>query len=121
MYASENNDDYPPDLNRLVEEKFIDPEMLMSPTSGRKIRLDSKDNPIPPFDYVYLGAGLKTTNIPKPSTFILAYEKPEINRFHGTNVLYADGHVEWVFMKKFQHDLARTKQWIEKHKKRKRK
>ncbi|MCD6377614.1 MAG: hypothetical protein J7L99_02045, partial [Planctomycetes bacterium] len=121
VYATENNDDYPPDLNRLVKEKIIDAEMLMSPTSGRKVHFDSKSNPIPPFDYVYLGAGLKTTDIPRPSRFILAYEKPEINRFRGTNVLYADGHVEWVFMKKFQHDLARTRQWIEKHKKRKRK
>jgi len=119
VYASENNDEYPPDLTALTKG-YITPNTLVSPTSGRKIRLDSKGNPIPPFDYVYLGAGLKTTDIPNPSRFILAYEKPEINRFRGTTVLYADGHVEWVFMKKFQHDLARTRQWIEMHKKRKR-
>ena len=95
MYASENNDDYPPDLTALTKG-YITPNTLVSPASGRKVHFDSRGNPIPPFDYVYLGAGLKTTDIPKPSRFILAYEKPEINRFRGTNVLYADGHVEWV-------------------------
>ena len=112
LYQTENDDQFPPDLVKLVESQVIPAEMLMSPSSGRKVRKDSKGKPIGPFDYVYLGAGLKTTDIPNPENLILVYERPEINKFRGTNVLYADGHVAWVTMEKFRRDLAKTQEWI---------
>ncbi|MCK4623947.1 MAG: DUF3352 domain-containing protein [Phycisphaerae bacterium] len=112
IYTTENNDNYPPGLIKLVETGSLPAEMLMSPNSGRKVRKDSKGKPIPPFDYVYLGAGLKTTDIPEPAMFILAYERPEINKNKGTNVLYADCHVAWVSMAKFHRDLAKTQKWV---------
>ncbi len=117
IYAAENNDKFPPDLAKLVEIGCAGPSMLMSPTSGRKVRLDSAGKPVGPFDYVYLGAGLKADDILNPYEFILAYEQPEINKLKGTNVLFVDCHVAWVSMEEFRGLLARTQEWIEKRNK----
>ena len=108
IYAAEHNDQFPPDLVKLVEEGQP-AELLISPTSGRKVRKDSKGKPIPPFDYVYLGAGL---NADAPGGLIMAYERPEINNFKGTNVLYVDCHVAWASMEEFRRALAKTQKWI---------
>ena len=111
LYSCEHDDQFPPDLVKLVEESLVPAEMLMSPTSGRKVRLDSAGKPIGPFDYVYLGAGLTAE---ADGGLILAYERPEINKFEGTNVLYADSHVAWVSMEEFQGDHA-TRAWDSSH------
>jgi prepilin-type processing-associated H-X9-DG protein len=48
-------------------------------------------------DYVYLGKSLgKLSAIPNSAQTILAYEKFELARNGGVNVLYVDGHVEWL-------------------------
>jgi len=48
-------------------------------------------------DYVYLGKGMgKMAAIPNTAQTILAYEKFELARNGGVNVLYVDGHVEWL-------------------------
>lgn len=44
-------------------------------------------------DYIYLGEG--KTNSAGPED-ILAYEKPDIHGRDGFNILYGDGHVEFV-------------------------
>ena len=41
-------------------------------------------------------------------------QRPEISRGEGTNVLYVDGHVEWVSMQWFHRDLERTQEHIKK-------
>lgn len=116
MYAVEHNE-FPPDLMGLVEEGVITLEMFMSPTSGRKVRRDSQGKPIGPFDYVYLGSGLKPEDVPNPGRIILAYERPEINRFRGTNVVYVDTHAKWVSMERFNQELKQTRAFLEKHSK----
>ncbi|MDY7011795.1 MAG: DUF3352 domain-containing protein, partial [Planctomycetota bacterium] len=109
IYAAENDDQFPSNLIKLVEAGFLPVELLMSPSSGRKARKDSKGKPVGPFDYVYLGGQLTSS---APGSLIMAYERPEINKFQGTNVLYVDCHVAWVTMEQFQRDLAKTQEWI---------
>ena len=113
MYEEQFNQ-LPPDLIKLVEIAAATPQLLVSPNSGRKVQRDAKGKPIGPFDYVYLGSDLKSEEIPEPNRIILAYERPEINRNEGTNVLYADGHTEWVSMARFQRDLKRTQDFLAK-------
>jgi prepilin-type processing-associated H-X9-DG protein len=38
---------------------------------------------------------------------ILAYEKPQNHNGEGVNVLYMDGHVEWLMMAAFQQEMQR--------------
>ncbi|MBS3820961.1 MAG: hypothetical protein GVY16_00615 [Planctomycetes bacterium] len=98
LYQAEHNDQSPASLDDLVEAGTISKEMLESPAAkGKKI-----DKP----HYVYMP--LPTS---APSSLVTAYEKPEINDNKGTNVLYADAHVEWVSMDQFEEDLAKTQKW----------
>jgi prepilin-type processing-associated H-X9-DG protein len=46
-------------------------------------------------DYVYLGKGKNNT---LPADQPLAHEKPEVNQGQGMNILFGDGHVEYVPM-----------------------
>jgi prepilin-type processing-associated H-X9-DG protein len=45
--------------------------------------------------YVYVGRGL-TNALANDSTFVLAYEPLKNHSGQGMNVLFADGHVEWL-------------------------
>lgn len=113
MYVAEYNQ-HPPDLMSMVERGTLTPAMFISPNSGRKLRLDAEGKPVGPFDYVYLGKGTKPDDMRFPAGMILAYERPEINRFRGTHVLYVDGHVVWVTMERFNSDLKKTQAFLEK-------
>ncbi len=114
MYGAEHGDQVPPDLAALIDSSVIPGKMLYSHNSGRTPRLDEKGKPVGPIDYVYLGAQLGSLDV--EGDLILAYERPEINRGKGTNVLYASGQVKWVSMAQFELDLARTKDYINKRK-----
>ena len=48
------------------------------------------------------------------STVIVAYERPEINRFKGTNVLTAGFFVQWLTMDRFRRELARAQEYLKK-------
>jgi prepilin-type processing-associated H-X9-DG protein len=103
LYQAEHNDQSPASLDDLVKAGTISKEMLESPSAkGKKI-----DTP----HYVYI-------QLPSSASgdMLMAYEKPEINDNKGTNVLYADGHVEWVSMEKFKKDLAKTNKWLAENK-----
>ncbi len=106
MYHAQHRQ-YPPDLLKLVEKNILPANVLFSPQSGRRPRLDSGGKPIGPFDYVYLAP-----QVALPPNMVLAYERPEINRGKGSNVLFADGHVEWMPMPKFRRELKKTQDYI---------
>ena len=50
-------------------------------------------------DFIYLGAGKKFANAGAQS--VLAYEKPTNHHGEGLNVLFFDGHVEWMAVDAF--------------------
>ena len=111
LYQNEHEGKFPPDLPALVDIA-IQPQMLMSPTSGNKVLRDAKGKPIGPFDYVYLGGAMGPN---ARGNLILAYERPEINRNRGTCVLYVDGAARWVDMERFRRDLAKTQEYLRRH------
>ncbi|MBI4580633.1 MAG: type II secretion system protein GspG [Planctomycetes bacterium] len=100
VYAAEHEDKLPPDLQTLVQAGAIGERTLISP---------SDDDPGEGGSYVYLGGSL---NMDMPEDTIVAYEKPEINAGEGTNVLFLDGHVEFMTMERFDEELEKTKERI---------
>jgi len=94
IYANDYNDEFPPNLNELIEKVDVDPRMLESP-------LKPKDSEGP--SYIYI-AGQKTSMHPGN---IVAYENPEFSR-DGLNVLFMDSHVEWVKQDEFLRKLEAT-------------
>jgi hypothetical protein len=114
IYWTENKEQLPPDLEALVKAGTITPSVLYSPLSGRK---PPGGKAVQPFDYVYLGKGLKVSDIDAhaASELILAYEKPELNHNEGTAAVFIDGHGSWMKMPEFQKALAATQEYLKKN------
>jgi prepilin-type processing-associated H-X9-DG protein len=100
-YAADNKDRLPASLSQLGAEGLIDTSWLISPISGKRPpRFDKKTKQLTgPVDYILVNYSPKTTtNIASPARAILAYERPGNYQNRGTEVLFVDGHVEWVPM-----------------------
>ena len=103
MYANDTKGELPPDLGstlRYVQSPlaYVSPAhvgKMMVPATAKPEELAKWVNENT--DYVYLGKGMgKMAAIPNTAQTILAYEKFELARNGGVNVLYVDGHVEWL-------------------------
>jgi prepilin-type processing-associated H-X9-DG protein len=107
LYANENNGKMPPDLGTILKTQDLVLQVFVSPMGN---------NPVPAnlgqmtpdrqaawvnsnSDYVYMARG-KTNAIPADQ--VVAYEKLQNSRGQGTNMLFGDGHVEWVPMAQAQ-------------------
>jgi prepilin-type processing-associated H-X9-DG protein len=106
LYANDHKGVLPARIEDLLEED-VNPEVLVCPSSsdtkaaGPDIKEIAADLAKPGHcSYVYIAAGMTvTTN----AATIFAYEKLDHHAVPGMNVLYADGHVEWVDGKMAKH------------------
>jgi len=110
LYAAENRDQYPPDLAALVTEGFVSTRMLVSPLSGRPPPKFVDGRLIGEVDYIYIK--LPAEPPADAGELILAYERPELHRGEGANVLFADFHVEFVSTPRFERALKRTMAYV---------
>ena len=111
MYANNHNQKFPPDLGTMAQEEDLAASVFKNP------RVPDRSPPPPAnpkslskwinqnSDYVWVGAGKDATagaDVP------LAYEKPEQNA-EGVNILYADGHVEFVVMPEARQQIQKAR------------
>ncbi|MDB5318619.1 MAG: hypothetical protein JWN40_250 [Phycisphaerales bacterium] len=115
LYANENKGKYPKTMGELLLTQDVTAEIFVNPQTKTRAPLEktkeeqalwiNKD-----CDYEYLGAG---KNSQTGADVILAHEKFRPNS-RGVNMLYGDGHVEYVLTANAQATLARQKQAEEK-------
>jgi prepilin-type processing-associated H-X9-DG protein len=101
LYANENRGKYPPDLGALLQHD-LNPDVFVT---GRGAQVPPDVRAAAPdvqaqwvnknADFVYLGAGLNA-NVDAAADRVVAHEKFELGVNGGINVLFADGHVEWM-------------------------
>jgi hypothetical protein len=96
IYANDFDDEFPPNLEVLVEKEDLDPGTLES-----KRKPKGFDGP----SYIYI-AGQNTSMHPGN---IIVYENPGYCK-DGLNVLYLDSHVQWMKPNEFLKDLKETYQ-----------
>jgi prepilin-type processing-associated H-X9-DG protein len=97
MYADKHNDKFPEKLDELIDgDKYLSSSKVFHCPSAPEERKMS---------YVYI-SGLTTKDDPDK---ILAYDADGNHRNAGRNVLFCDGHVEWMMEKKFQEILRRQR------------
>lgn len=92
---------YPASLGELLATQQIGLEAFVCPSGNVSIPAELQSAPMEQkvawvahnSPYIYLGKGLKTSCNPE---YIIAYEKPEAHGREGSNVLFADGHVEFI-------------------------
>jgi prepilin-type processing-associated H-X9-DG protein len=109
LYANDHKGKYPPNLGVLVTEADINPEVFICPSgntagppAGVFDRAGIIKNPDKVVawvnehsDYVFVGGALNGNS---PADLIVVYEKPGAHGGQGINILFNDGHVEWMPM-----------------------
>lgn len=88
-----DNKAMPEGLDLLVKGKYIPASVLVSPASGRTMKVDDKGMPLEKSDYVYLGVDPDKEN---ETSLLQAYEPAELNKGKGGNALRLDGSVVWM-------------------------
>jgi prepilin-type processing-associated H-X9-DG protein len=104
LYSNDNGGNFPPDLGTVAKTQDLPLEAFVSPRTGSELpknwRAMSPDQRAgwvnEHADYVYLGNGM--TNQENAET-VVAYENPGRKLSDGINLLFADGHVEFMLMK----------------------
>jgi prepilin-type processing-associated H-X9-DG protein len=85
IYANDYADHFPPNLEILTSTAEVPPKVLVCPSTSQK---DS---------FIYRGSGLTTKADP---SMIMVYDKKG-NHEGGRNVLFMDGHIEWIPEERF--------------------
>lgn len=102
MYANENRDKLPPTLGDLLRTQEIAPEVFLNPRTGHALPpVPAGEKPVDFYagwvdengDYAYVGSGKRADD--GAGDTIIGYEKTG-DITEGINVLFIDGHVEWV-------------------------
>ena len=96
LYSNENGNQYPPDLATVMRTQDLAPAVMDSPLGDA-----------PGGDYVYLYYPELTPTA--GAEIILAYDAAAWQQGEGTNVLFGDGHVEWVQPADFGQAVARSR------------
>ena len=111
MYANENGGRLPDDFTTLFLEEDLTPSVFNCPSSndlyeGTSLQEQAENLKRPGHcSYLYFGKGL---SLPVADDRILALEPPEDHQNEGINILYGDGHVDWVPAPQAQELFAKT-------------
>jgi len=112
MYTADNNNMYPPNLEAIKE--YVESEkVFVSPVSGRKPPQVVDGKIVGEIDYIYIPPG-RIAEIENPGETIVIYERPENYDFKGTVAGFADGHVEWISLERFDELMKAMKMRREK-------
>jgi prepilin-type processing-associated H-X9-DG protein len=109
IYANDHGGAFPATLEPLFDGKYLMPKTFICPSSGDtaaggetpeqvRAQLMAGDH----VSYIYIGAGLTYNH---GADYVVAYDRPRNHAPDGANILYADGHVDWMAMRAFQHVL----------------
>ena len=100
LYTTDYGGHYPPDLSTLLMNEQLVPENFICPSSGDEAATtattrEAADSLRTPghCSYIYLGKGLME---PVRDSQVILVEPPQNHAGDGMNVLYGDGHAEWV-------------------------
>ena len=99
IYANDNDEKFPPDLETLVQDGSITRKQLKAPNDAYE-----------GVSYVYIAGQTRDSD----SRNVLAHERRGLNDGEGVNVAFVDGHVEFMKMREFGRVLAATQERLNK-------
>lgn len=96
MHAMDNRMRYPADFDALLNAKYLTPDVFNSP-----------EGDAPGGDYLYLYFNGLTDS--SPAEVVVAFDKAAFDQGEGANVLFVDGHVEWLTIDGFWEAVERSR------------
>ncbi len=101
----------PPDLGTLMSAENLPAAFFVCPGSGTSAPsglpdAQAKSWVLEHSDYEYAGADMETQLI--GPNIVLAFEKPGTHHPSGINVLFGDGHVEWLSVPEALVEIRRS-------------
>jgi len=112
MYANENKDQFANDFGTLIKTQDITPEVFINPRADSDLPAnidmftpDQKADWVnSSSNYIWIGQGLTSENAPADQP--IAFENP-MTVDEGINILFGDGHVEWMVFEMAKQEFAR--------------
>jgi prepilin-type processing-associated H-X9-DG protein len=95
LYQNENRQEYPPDLTTLVKNEQLAFPVFVCPSSNdtpATTLAELETGGHCSYKYLYPGPGSQNVG----STTAVLYENSSDHMNDGTNILFGDGHVEWL-------------------------
>lgn len=114
MYANDNQGQLPPDLMTILATQELTSAVFNCPSSSdvpaagatpQQMLQDFQN----PGRYSYVHAGFTGTALTATADHVLAYEHAANHDNRGMNVLYGDGHVQWLEKPAADHVVAELK------------
>ena len=114
LHSNENRGRYPDNLGILLNQD-LSAEVFVCPSGANALPPDHaqmKREELMEWinanaDYVYVGRGLNTT---AGADVVVLYEKVDAHDRQGMNILYGDGHVDFVMMPTAQQEIQKAQQ-----------
>ncbi len=113
LYAQDNGSAFPTDLAPTMTAYLIHPVVFLCPASS-ETQLDGPSIQANPAkllqghcSYIHVGRDLTTQSNPE---CVVAFEDPANHGMRGANVLYADGHVDWMLLHSFANFVFELQQ-----------
>ncbi len=120
-YANDNRGQLPPDLGTLAITEDVTAPVFTCRATNTSAPANLPADQLKSWvnanaDYIYIGGSEKlftnSQTVPTQSNIVaqtvLAYEKDENHQGKGMNVLFADGHVEWITIDAAHQAVAAT-------------
>ncbi len=114
MYANDHRGHLPPNLLTVLATQDLPPETFNCPSSSDVRAAGTTPQQMlqdfqKPGRCSYVHAGFTGTALTATAAHVLAYEHAANHNNRGMNVLYGDGHVEWVDKPAADHVVAELK------------
>ena len=103
-YANDHNDKYPPNFKTLVDMQLCSPKSFICPSACVSTPAEKPTEDELEACYTYIPG--QTTDSDQRN--VLVYEKETDHDGDGGNVLFADGHVDWLPSDKLKEAVAET-------------
>lgn len=104
-YADAHRGRYPPSLSALFADQKLPSSLAVDPRSGGSAPQNCVDVE---GDYIYRGAGLTTGADPDAA---ILFPRHGVREAYGMNILFGDGHVEFIDGKDVPRALASSDAW----------
>jgi len=102
IYANEHQDRFPPSLDTLVDERYLEPDEVTYPAE-----IDSSQNP----SFVYI-PGLTVLDSALNVVVYVPVGQYELHARPGGNVLFIDGSADWLEPDKHAAAIQRTRDYL---------